>query len=86
MQRETRNDVVVHILDAQDRVIAVTACSSIGNIMSCRGAYSHRKQRRPMTGLWRASLRSGARNSQSNNLSDNRFRRNYAILAAGRNV
>jgi len=62
MRRETRNDAVVRILDAQDRLTAVTACSSIGNIMSCRGAYSHQKQRRPMIGLWRISLKFGAGN------------------------
>lgn len=86
MRRETRNDAVAHIPDAQDRATAVTACSSIGSIMSCPGACSHRKRRSPMTGLWRISLKSGARSYARDELSYNRFSRDYTVLTLGRSV
>jgi hypothetical protein len=51
MLKEIRNDVVVHIPDAQGKDTAVIAFNFIGNIKSCQDVYSHLKQRKPMIGL-----------------------------------
>jgi len=62
MLKETRNYVVVHIPDVQDKGIAVTVFNITGNIENCQDAYSHLKQRKPMIGLWRTLSRCGVRN------------------------
>jgi hypothetical protein len=68
MLKEIKNDVVVHTLDVRDRGTAVIAFNIIGKIVSCQDVYSHLKQRKPMTGLWRILSRFGVKNWERNEI------------------